>query len=166
MYTIPPIGTVLPAKENTNPNIPNPGPTTSQTAFYQWAQAAAQEMAFRQNFNAASGFKNWNFPSWLNDTYPFQPNPDLAPPTPPAAYVVIVAPAEAAPVDFQVVQSGTTVVMPFKGWLTDDMKAASAAVGIMLSELGLSTGQYIPVCGIPTYTKIAPPADPSKNKIA
>ena len=124
----------------------------SSVEFNQWAQAAAQDQAWRRNLQAASGYKNWSFQSWLTETYPFQPNPDLAPPQPPAAYVVLVAPAEAAPVDFQIVPSGTTVVMPFT---PSDGSGPS-----------YSTGPYIPVCEIPPYTKIPPPADPSKNKIA
>jgi hypothetical protein len=151
-YSIPPIGTVLLAKENSNPTIPNPGPTTAQTDFYQWTQAVAQDMAFRQNIKAASGYKNWSFPSWLTETYPFQPDPDLAPPQPPAAFVVLAAPAEAACVDFQVVPSGTTVVMSF-----------TPPEGFSQSY---STGQHIPVCAVPVYTKIAPPANPADNKIA
>jgi hypothetical protein len=150
MYTIPPIGTVLPAKENKDPFIPNPGPTMSALAFNQWAQAQTQDQAFRRNLVNASGYKNYTFPSWLEGCYPFQPNPDLAPPAPPAALVVLTAPAEAAAVDFQIVPSGETVVMPF-----------TPADGP-----SYSTGPYIPVCEIPTYTKIAPPANPANNKIA
>jgi hypothetical protein len=151
-YSIPKIGTVLPAKQNVNPTIPNPGATSQQAKFNEWAQAAAQDEAYRQNTKAASGFTNDAFPSWLKQTYPFQPDPNLAPPVPPAALVVLVAPAEAAPVDFQIVQSGDSVTMPF-----------TPADG---SGPTYSTGPLIPVCAVPTYTKIAGPNDPSKNKIA
>ena len=136
-YQIPPIGTILLARENVNPTIPNPGPTTQQADFYEWAQAAAQQQAFEQTATAKSGYLNFSFPSWLTQTYPFQPDPDLAPPTPPAAFVVVAAAAEAAPVDFQIVPSGMT-----------------------------GTGPYIPVCAVPEYTKIAGPANPAGNKIA
>lgn len=141
IYSIPPIGTVLPAKSNLDDNgnliVPNPGPTTQQADFYCWAQAAAQDQAFQQTATAKNGYLNYSFPSWLSQTYPFQPNPELAPPQPPAAFVVVAAAAEAAPVDFQIVPSGMT-----------------------------GTGPYIPVCEVPTYAKIASPAQPGDNKIA
>jgi hypothetical protein len=158
-YQIPPIGTVLPAKQNVDPTIPNPGPTQQPAEFNEWAQAAAQDQAFDRNTALASEFTNDSFPSWLNQTYPFQPNPELTPPAPPAGFVVLVAPAEAAPVDFQIVQSGTTVTMPFTP------EAGSLPDGSTYGP-DYSTGPLIPVCAVPEYTKIAPPADPSKNKIA
>jgi len=154
-YAIPTIGTVLPAKsnldENGNPIIPNPGPTKDPTAFNEWAQAAAQNQAFKQNAVFVEGYAN-TFDNWLNGTYPFQPDPNMAPPAPPAAFVVLVAPAEAAPVDFQIVPSGGTVTVPFTP--TDG------------SGPDYPTGPYIPVCAVPAYTKIAPPANPADNKIA
>ena len=60
--------------------------------------------------------------------------------------------AEAAPVDFQIVQSGDSVTMPF-----------TPADG---SGPTYSTGPLIPVCAVPTYTKIAGPHNPADNKIA
>jgi hypothetical protein len=150
-YSIPPIGTVLPAKQNVDPTIPNPGPTTNAVQFNQWAQAQAQDEAFNQNKQAVAQYAE-GFQSWLTQTYPFQPNPDLAPPQPPAALVVLAAPAEAAPVDFQIVQSGDSVTVDF-----------TPADG---SGPTYTTGPLIPVCAVPTYAKIAGPNDPSKNKIA
>ena len=83
-YQIPPIGTVLPARENVNPKIANPGPTGNATQFNEWAQAQAQDQAFNQNKNAAAQYGK-AFSSWLEITYPSQPDPNLAPPQPPAA---------------------------------------------------------------------------------
>jgi hypothetical protein len=150
-YSIPPIGTVLPAKENVNPTIPNPGPTHDANQFYEWMQAEEQNRAFKQNLLEITDYTN-TFQNWLTGTYPFQPDPDLAPPQPPAACVVLVAPAEAAPVDFQVVQSGTTVTVPFT---PNDGSGPD-----------YSTGPYVPGCAVPFYAKIAPPANPADNKIA
>lgn len=134
-YAIPTIGTVLPARENVNPTIPNPGPTKDPTAFNEWLQAAAQNQAFKQNVVKVEEYAN-TFSNWLTGTYPYQPDPDMAPPKPPAAFVVLVAPAEAAAADFQVVPSGDS-----------------------------DTGPYIPVCAVPAYTKIAPPHNPADNTI-
>ena len=140
-YTIPPIGTVLPAKQNVNPTIPNPGPTSQQSSFYEWAQAASQDQAFNQNTSAASYYTNVGFPSWLTQTYPSL-NPDAQPPQPPAALVVLAAPAEAAPVDFQIVQSGDSVTVEF-----------TPADG---SGPTYGAGPLKPVCAVPTYAKSTP----------
>ena len=56
-YSIPPIGTVLPARENVDPTIPNPGPTTQADIFYEWLQAFLQDKAFQQTAQAISGME-------------------------------------------------------------------------------------------------------------
>jgi len=47
MYQTPPLGTVLPAKENTD--VENPGPVHSPTGTDEWLQAQAQDKAWQQN---------------------------------------------------------------------------------------------------------------------
>jgi len=135
-YQIPPIGTVLPARENVNPTIPNPGPTESAVDFNEWAQAEAQAEAFRQNKSRKSRYLQ-AFTSWFTQTLPYVP--DSKPPQPPAAIVVLAAPAEAAPVDFQPVPSGSTVVMPFTPG--PDSLPEGSTYGP-----SYSTGPFIPVC--------------------
>jgi len=50
MYETPAVGTILPAKENANPKIENPGPVHgSGGALNEWLQAQAQDTAWRNN---------------------------------------------------------------------------------------------------------------------
>jgi hypothetical protein len=134
MYNRPSIGTILPGQPNAT--VSNPGATADQDAVLAWEQAQAQDYAFQQTNLAIANYLN-GWPSWLNITYPSLSDPDSPPPTPPGAFVVLVAAAEAQPLDFQTGQSGKA-----------------------------GFGPYIPACAVPSYTKHAPPANPANNVIA
>lgn len=137
MYTTPVVGTILPPQENNNPTIGNPGFTNQTDGLNQFTQASSQDTAFRRNQFAAAKFVNFDFPDWLERTYPTLAA-DAAPPKPPAAFVVVVNAAEQpGQVTFDVVQSG-----------------------------GPGSGPYIPVCEVPFYAKHPAPADPANNHIA
>ena len=152
-YAIPTIGTVLPAKsnldENGNPIIPDPGPVQTPNGLDEWLQANAQDQAFKRNAVQAASYLGAEgiFPNWLNQTYPSLADPDAPPPAPPAASIVLVAPAEAQDVDFQVLPSGISSLTGVDG-------------------KNYPTGPLIPVCDVPAYTKHPPANNPAGNKIA
>ena len=64
-YTLPAVGTVLPPKENANPEILNPGPTGNSLAYNEWLQAVVQDVALQQNKSAAQFYQSSLFPGWL-----------------------------------------------------------------------------------------------------
>jgi hypothetical protein len=58
-YTAPVAGTVLPAKENANPKIENPGPVHGTgDALNEWEQAVAQDTAWRGNQTLKTDYEN------------------------------------------------------------------------------------------------------------
>jgi hypothetical protein len=58
-YTQPKAGTVLPAKENANPKIENPGPVHGTgNALDEWNQAVAQDTAYKGNLTLKENFDN------------------------------------------------------------------------------------------------------------
>ena len=144
-YTLPAVGTVLPAKENANPTIVNPGPTGNSLAYNEWLQAVVQDQALQQNTNAAQFYQSSLFPGWLANYQTcrligptgIMGDPEAVPTQPPAAHVVLVGEGSPGFPIFDIQPSGQD-----------------------------ETGPPIPVCAVPTYAKIPPPNDPSKNKIA
>jgi len=57
-YTAPVAGTVLPAKENANPKIENPGPVHVSDGLNEWEQAVAQDTAWRGNQTLKTNYDN------------------------------------------------------------------------------------------------------------
>jgi hypothetical protein len=57
-YTQPKVGTVLPAKENANPKIENPGPVHASDGLNEWEQAVAQDTAWRGNQTLVIDYQN------------------------------------------------------------------------------------------------------------
>jgi hypothetical protein len=141
-YTLPAVGTVLPAKENTD--VPNPGPTRDPGTFNHWLQAQAQNTAFHKNLILTEEYQGI-FASWRDYNYytgrAVGPtgqvgDPDAVPPQPPAAYIVIVQDGHV----FSVEQSGKPAVVD-----RDE------------NVIEQATGPRIPVCPIPPYRRIQPP---------
>lgn len=59
MYKTPAVGTVLPAKENANPKIENPGPVHgSGGGLNEWLQAQAQDTAYHGNLVLKEDYEN------------------------------------------------------------------------------------------------------------
>jgi hypothetical protein len=59
MYETPEVGTILPAKENANPKIENPGPVHGDgSALNEWLQAQAQDTAWRGNKVLIEDYQN------------------------------------------------------------------------------------------------------------
>ena len=145
-YKLPPVGTVLPAKPNTDPTIPNPGPTSDSLAYNQWLQAVTQQQAFDQNENAEKFYLSSTFPGWLANYQTarllgptgIMGDPDAVPTQPPAAQIVLV-------------EESNSPEFP-----TFDIQPSGQD----------GTGPLIPVCAVPEYTKIPPPWNPADNKIA
>jgi hypothetical protein len=145
-YKLPPVGTILPAKENTD--VPNPGPTRDAGLFNRWLQAQAQNTAFHQNLVSAQEYdnpENGTFQSWRDFNYyagrAVGPtgqvgDPDATPPKPPAAFVVVVQDGFV----FSVERSGKPVVEDQDSTIVEQ-----------------ATGPYIPVCAVPPYRRMAPP---------
>lgn len=133
MYEAPAVGTILPAQPNTT--VPNPGPVHDPYGLTEWSQAQAQATAYQFNLDSAQQYKNYFRDSWLVNYEAGKIGSDATPPSPPCAFIVLCAAAEAGGIDFRVERSGQA---PHEG-------------------NPYSTGPCIPVCAIPEYTKIPPP---------
>jgi len=145
-YTLPAVGTVLPAKENLD--IPNPGPTRDPAAFNRWIQAQQQNTAFHKNLILAQEYDNEEngiFQSWRVNYYAGRAvggpagkvgDPDAQPPQPPPAFVVIVQDGHV----FSVEHSGKEAVLDLDGNVIEQ-----------------ATGPAVPVCDVPKYRRITPP---------
>ncbi len=57
-YETPEVGTILPAKENANPKIENPGPVHQSDGLNEWLQAQAQDTAYRGNLVLKEDYEN------------------------------------------------------------------------------------------------------------
>jgi hypothetical protein len=143
-YTIPLPGQVLPARQNADPEIPNPGPTQDRLAFMRWLQAATQNHAFQQNEIRAIDYLYQFEHSWkvnyesgrMKGPTGKVGDPDAVPLQPPAAMVVIVT----AGLGFDIQPSGKETTFE------DD--------GETVKEFGTP---FTPVCLIPDYKRIPPP---------
>ncbi len=127
-YTVPKVGTILPAKENED--VENPGSLATQLQRLHWEQAKAQDEAFqeseriREDWLAEGG--GWG--RWLNEYNSGRMrgpkgvgDPNAPSPTPPRGRVVEVIEAESGGISFDIVDGAD------------------------------------PVCEIPEYTKKTPP---------
>lgn len=147
VYVTPPIGTVLLAVSNLNPDgtirVPNPGPVQHLPAdgLNEWLQAQAQDTAYKQNAVIAQEYTAYFNDSWLLNYKEGRiegpkgmGDPDAEPPEPPDAKVVVVKTAEAGGVRFDIQDSGQQ----------EDVD-------------GYDTGPSILVCEVPPYEKIPAP---------
>jgi hypothetical protein len=94
-YTKPAVGTVLPAKENTD--VTNPGPVHKSDGLDAWLQAQAQDLAFQNNKDLYDEWKNQE-----GSSYGINLGNSLS-------WAVLVAEAEAGGLDFQQVRQGPPV---------------------------------------------------------
>ena len=94
-YETPPVGTVLPAKENANPKIENPGPVHGATGdgLNEWLQAQAQDKSYQQNLVLV---KDWHAAQKNSPEYAQRLGADFS-----WAVVVIEAPAGGVTFDQQ-----------------------------------------------------------------
>jgi hypothetical protein len=142
-YTQPAGGTILPAQRNTT--VFNPGPVTSPNGLDEFVQAAEQDLAWQKNQLLAATYLNRDFPQWIQQYSTgtligptgIHGDPNVASLQPPNAFVVVVNSTEIGGVTFDVVASGTA-----------------------------TSGPAIPVCAVPYYKLIPPPANPAANQIA
>ena len=102
-YVIPPVGTILPAKQNTS--VPNPGMTPDKNKWTEWDQACAQDQAYIYTGTRAANYFNYFRDTWL---YNYQIGRSVGPPPPPPPAVAVeVKEAEAGGVYFDLVDSPT-----------------------------------------------------------
>ena len=96
-YETPPVGTILPAKENTD--VQNPGPVHSPYGVDEWLQAQAQDTAWRNNKILVEEFHN---AQKNNPTYAQQLGAGYS-------WAVVVIEAEAGGVTFDQQRQGPPV---------------------------------------------------------
>jgi hypothetical protein len=99
-YKTPPVGTVLPAKQNTT--IQNPGPVHSAHGNDEWLQADAQDKAYEKNLVLVEEYQNQ-----LKASPAYAEQLGNAP-----VWAVVVIEAEAGGVTFDLQRAG----VPLKSW--------------------------------------------------